>query len=79
MKDYAKSMERITEIRKGNDHHDPLTILELRQYRRYTGKLSWLVQGTGPDLSYITLAMSKENATVIIADLHNINRIIEKV
>ena len=30
IKDYAKSMDQITEIRKGDDHHDPLTKLELR-------------------------------------------------
>ena len=53
MKDFAKSMEKITEIRKGIDHHDPLTKIELKQYRKYTGKLSLLAQKTRPDLSYI--------------------------
>ena len=79
MKDYSNSMEWITEIRKGDDHHDPLTMLELRQYRRFTGKLSWLIQGTHPDLSYTTLAMLKKIDMVTITDLHNINRVIEKV
>ena len=49
MKDYVKSMEKIMSIRKGVDRHDPLTKLELEKYRKYTGKLSWLAQGTRLD------------------------------
>ena len=40
MKDYARSMEKITEIRNVIDCHDPLTKLELKQYRKYIGYLS---------------------------------------
>ena len=81
MKDFAESMDRITEIRKGIDHHEPLMKLKLKQYRKYTGKLSWLAnaQGTRLDLSYKALTMSKKNATATIADLHNVNIVLKKV
>ena len=79
MNDYAKSMEKRTETRKGVDCHDPLTKLELKQYRKYTGQVSWLPQGTRLDWSYFALVMSKKNATATIADLHNINTVLEKV
>lgn len=46
MKDYARSIEEVTDIRKVIDHHDPLMKLELKQYRKNTGKLSWLAQET---------------------------------
>ena len=79
MKDYAESMEKITEISKGEDCHEPLTLLELRQYRKYTGKFCWLAQGMRPHLSYTALQMSMRNAMAMIADLHNVNRVLKKV
>ena len=51
MEDYAKSIKEIQDIRKANGT-EPLTKAELKEYRKYTGKLSWLAQGTRPDLSY---------------------------
>jgi len=39
MKDFAVSKEMVTEIRKGIDHYELLTKLELKQYRKYTRKL----------------------------------------
>merc|ERR1712112_675979 len=52
---------------------------ELKEYRKYTGKISWLAQGTRPDLSYSALNLAKKNNCAQIADLRNVNRIVEKV
>merc|ERR1712115_289252 len=78
MEDYANSITEIQDIRKANGT-EPLTKAELKEYRKYTGKLSWLAQGTRPDLSYSALYLSKKNNSATIADLRNINRIVEKV
>ena len=37
------------------------------------------MQGIGPVMSYTALAISNKNTTVMIVDLHNINRVLEKV
>ena len=76
MKDYAKSMEKIMEIRKGDDQYETLTRSNMKQYRKYIGKLSWLAQGTTTDLSYISLTMCKKNGMASIADLYNMNRVL---
>jgi len=78
MEDFAKSIKEIQDIRKANGT-EPLTKAELKEYRKHTGKLSWLAQGTRPDLSYSVIELSKKNNSATIADLRNINRIIEKV
>ena len=44
-----------------------------------TGKLSWLANNTRPELSFITLRMSKKNTSAKIADLWDIERILKKV
>ena len=49
MKDYAKSLGKI-EIRKVMPN-DPLTEVEMKMYRKYVGKLSWLASNTRPDLA----------------------------
>merc|ERR1712101_34810 len=72
MEDYANSITEIQDIRKAN-RTEPLTKAELKEYRKYTGKLSWLAQGTRPDLSYSALNLSKKNNSATIADLRNIN------
>ena len=79
MKDYVESMEKINEIGTGEDCHVPLTFLELWQYRKYIGKLSWLAEDKRLDLSYTTLQVSMKNAMATIADLHNVNRVLKKV
>ena len=43
------------------DRADKLTKTELKEYRKYTGKISWLSQGTRPDLSYSALILAKNN------------------
>ena len=37
------------------------------------------MQGTGPDLSYSALQLGKKNNSVTIADLRNINKVVEKI
>merc|ERR1711895_80423 len=78
MEDYAYSIEEIKEIRKA-DRNERLTTAELKEYRKYTGKISWLSQGTRPDLSYSALNLAKKNNSSVISDLRNVNRIVEKV
>ena len=78
MEDYADSVEEIKEIRKA-DRNERLTTAELKEYRKYTGKISWLSQGTRPDLSYSALNLAKKNNSAVISDLRNVNRIVEKV
>ena len=78
MEDYANSVGEIKEIRKA-DRGEKLTKTELKEYRKYTGKISWLSQGTRPDLSYSALMLAKKNNSATIADLRNVNKIVGKV
>ena len=71
MEDYANSVEEIKEIRKA-DRAEKLTRTELKEYRKYTGKISWLSQGTRPDLSYSALMLAKKNNSVTISNLRNV-------
>ena len=77
MEDYANSVEEIKEIRKA-DRAEKLTRTELKEYRKYTGKISWLSQGTRPDLSYSALMLAKKNICATISDLRRVNRVVEK-
>merc|ERR1711867_11127 len=76
--DYADSVEEIKEIRKA-DRTEKLTKAELKEYRKYTGRISWLSQGTRPDLSYLALMLAKKNDSATIADLRNVNKIVGKI
>merc|ERR1712121_611365 len=78
MEDYAESIQEIKEIRKAN-RDEKLTNAELKEYRKYTGKISWLAQGTRPDLSYSALNLAKKNGSATISDLRNVNKVLEKV
>ena len=51
----------------------------MKEYRKFTGKLSWLTQGTRPDLSFTALTISKKNNSATIADLHKMNKVLKKV
>ena len=51
----------------------------MKEYRKYTGKISWLAQGTRPDLSYSALQLAKKNNSATIADLRNVNKVVEKI
>ena len=78
MEDYLESLEEIKDIRKA-DREEDLTKLELKEYRKMTGKLSWLANSTCPDLSYTALAMSKKNNSAKIKDLRDISPVLKKV
>ena len=79
MEDYSNSLKDVIEIRKTNDRLEPLTKLEMKLYRKMTGKLTWLANSTRPDLCYLALRMSKRNQEATISDLRDINRILKKV
>ena len=68
MADYVDSLTDIKEIRK-TDQDDNLTKQEIKEYRKVTGKLSWLANSTRPDLSFTALSMSKKNNYAKISDL----------
>ena len=51
----------------------------MKEYRRFTGKLSWLLQVTHPDLNYMILAMSKKNDLATLTDLQKVNKVLKKV
>merc|ERR1712240_381469 len=78
MEDYAELIKEITEIRKAN-RDEALTKPELKEYRKYTGKISWLAQGTRPDLSFSALQLARTNNKATLADLWNVNRLVKKV
>ena len=59
MNNYMNSLKDIKEIRKA-DRDEELTKLEMKEYRKMAGKISWLVDGTRPDLSYTALTMSQK-------------------
>ena len=77
MEEYAKSLEKI-EIRKGMPD-DPLTEIEMKMYRKYVGKLSWLVSNTRPDLAIHVLNSARKQKNAVLKDLRDINRIIDKI
>jgi hypothetical protein len=78
MEEYAKSLENVDNIREApND--ELLTKLELKVYRKMTGKILWLAQNTRPDLSYVALDMSRRNNVATIKDLKRINLVLERV
>ena len=60
MEDYSNSLKEINHNRKAN-RNEKLTKLKMREYGKVKGKLSWLAQGTRPDLSFTALQMSKKN------------------
>ena len=77
MEDYAESLTKI-EIRKGNPD-DPLTETEMKMFRKYVGKLSWLANNTRPDLAINVLNSARKQKNARLKDLREINRIVEKI
>ena len=49
-----------------------LTKIEIKEYRKAIGKLSWLANSKCPDLIYTALTTSKKNNSANISDLMNI-------
>ena len=78
MEDYVQSLEDVSTVRKA-DHDAELTRLELKEYRKMTGKLSWLANSMRPDLSYTALQMLKRNNSDTMSDLKRINPVFKKV
>ena len=56
-----------------------MTKLEMKEYRKMTGKIAWLANSTRPDLSFIALKMSKNSKEATISDLRDVNWILVKV
>ena len=77
IEDNVDSLEEVKEILKADRDKD-VTLVELREYRKMTGKLSWLANSTRLDLSYTALAMSKKNNSAKIKDLRDISRVLKK-
>ena len=78
MEDYAKSIEEIKEIRKG-PKSEPLTPIELKLFRKMTGKISWLAENCRPDLCFAALDMAKKGAKATLGDLSAVNRTVKKI
>ena len=53
--------------------------MELKEYKKYTGKVSWLSQGPRPYLNYSALQLAKKNNSATIADLRSVNKVVEKI
>ena len=75
MNDYADSIEYIDSFRNGKPD-DKLSDIELKLYRKYTGKLSWLAANTRPDLAVVALQMSIKGKDATLKDLKRINHIV---
>ena len=56
-----------------------MTKSELKLYRKYVGKISWLAENTRPDLAVWALNLSKSGSKATIGDLKKLNRVIKKV
>ena len=78
MDDYVDSLESDIVVRKGKRDED-LTKLELKLYRKMTGKIAWIAENVRPDLSFTALSMSKKSNSATLADLKGLNNVIEKV
>ena len=79
MEDYSQSLKDVTEIRKVEDRKEELSKLEMKLYRKMTGKIAWLANSTRPNLCYLAMQMSKKNQGATIADLRDVNRSLKRV
>ena len=77
--DYTNSLQDVKNIRKVDNRNEPLTKLEMKEYRKMTAKISWFANSTRPDLSFTALRMSKNNKEATISNLRYINRVLKKV
>ena len=78
MEDYFWNLKDVTEIRKVEDRKEELSKLEMKLYRKMTGKIAWLANSTRPDLCYLAMQMSKKNQGATIADLRDVNWILKR-
>ena len=51
----------------------------MKEYRKYAGKISCLSKGTRPNINYSALKLAKKNNSATIADLRNVNKVVEKI
>ena len=79
MEDYTQSLQDIKQIRKVENREELLTKLEMKEYRKMTGKIAWLANSTRPDLCFTALQMSKKNKEATISDLRDMNRVLKSV
>ena len=77
MNDYANSLEKI-DIRDGKPD-EALTREEMKIYRKYVGKLSWLASNTRPDLAVYVMNLARRQKGAALKDLKDMNRVLEKV
>ena len=75
MSEYADSLEIIKNIRKGKKD-ECLTKVELKLFRKYTGKFNWLAENCRPDLAFVALHMAKKSNSATLGDLKKINVVI---
>ena len=78
MGEYADSLELIKNIRKGKKD-ELLTKVELKLYRKYTGKFNWLAENCRPDLAFVALQMAKKSNSATLGDLKKINVVIQRI
>ena len=71
-------VQKKNQIRKGLPD-DPLTEVEMKIFRKYVGKLSWLAGNTRPDLAIHVLNSARKQKNAVLKDLRDINRIVEKI
>ena len=51
----------------------------MKVYRKFVGKLNWLVANTRPDLAIYALDLAKRQKKAVIKDLREVNRVLKKV
>ena len=56
-----------------------MTNFQLKEYRKITGKISWLSQEKKRRFKFLSTLDDKENNSVTIANLRKVNKVIEKV
>ena len=78
MNESANSVEDLEDVRNVKSE-EKLSAQEMKVYRKYTGKVSWLAANTRPDLSVIALEMSKKMNSATIKDLRRIKHVVEKI
>ena len=78
MDDYVESLEKNILVRNAK-RDDELTKLEMKLYRKMTGKVAWIAENVRPDLCFTALSMSKKSNCATIADLRRLDKVIAKV
>ena len=69
MEDYSQSFKDIIDIRKVDYRNEELSKLEMKMYRKMTGKIAWLTNSIRPDICYLAMKMLKKYQGATMADL----------